>query len=237
MAKRVRIKHKRQGVPFKSKKLRVLFLGPGQLVISALAGMMDKYDGVKARWLPVVAGPSDINDGVISGKGYNQKDEFIVVVDSVTPKAFKVISAIEQKYTLAKIIYLASAIETKPAQRVMMSGAVGIVLKSQLPDELRAALTAVAAGRFYLDGMTGNVLDSIQRFNANPFKGKKLSAAETQVVRCIGDGYAVPEIMREMGKSANGVKCARTSALKKLGLINTADLVKYAIRAGLCSLD
>ncbi len=237
MAKRIRIKYKRQGVPFKDKKLRVLFLGPDGLINNALVAMIGTCDGLDAYCLTTTDKP-DIVVGAISKKiRLKQSGEFVVVIDSITKYELKMISAIEQKYPLAKIIFLTSGIGTGLARRVMMSGAVGIVLKSQTAGELIGAIKTVAGGGFYLDSLTLNAVDSIERFRNNAFKGKKLSALQIQVVTFIGDGKSIAEMMRDTGKNSGGVKNARHSALEKLGLLTNADLVKYAIRTGLCSLE
>jgi DNA-binding CsgD family transcriptional regulator len=53
---------------------------------------------------------------------------------------------------------------------------------------------------------------------------------ESSVVQLIGEGRTNKEAADLLGVSPKTVEAARTSALRKLNLKTTADLIRYAVR-------
>ncbi|MDI3525656.1 MAG: hypothetical protein PWP60_1393 [Candidatus Atribacteria bacterium] len=65
----------------------------------------------------------------------------------------------------------------------------------------------------------------------------KLSEREIEVLRCIGEGLSLSQISKLLSLSPNTVATYRRSILRKLGLENSAQLVKAAVYFGLASLN
>jgi DNA-binding NarL/FixJ family response regulator len=95
------------------------------------------------------------------------------------------------------------------------------------------AIRAVAGGRRYItpsigERMAGLVLDS----NSRPLH-ELLSDRELQVLLRIGAGERVTEIAEELSLSPKTVSTYRTRILQKLGMRNSAQLIKYVMQEGL----
>jgi DNA-binding NarL/FixJ family response regulator len=65
----------------------------------------------------------------------------------------------------------------------------------------------------------------------------QLSPREREVLQLLAEGHRTKEIAERLHVSAGTVDTHRSHIMEKLGIDNLADLVKYAIREGLTSLD
>ena len=64
-----------------------------------------------------------------------------------------------------------------------------------------------------------------------------LSPREKEVLQLLAEGLSSPEIGQRLYVATTTVETHRRNVMRKLGIHNVADLTKYAIRAGLTSLD
>jgi DNA-binding CsgD family transcriptional regulator len=81
--------------------------------------------------------------------------------------------------------------------------------------------------------MSFNKIDDIYLVSANSIKNKKLSKRELEITRYIVNSMTDKEIAAELNISINTTKTHRKRIIHKLGLKNTASLVKYSIESGL----
>ena len=61
----------------------------------------------------------------------------------------------------------------------------------------------------------------------------RLSAREREVLAALAEGHSVQEVAHRFCRSPKTINNQRTSVLRKLGLRNTAQLTRFAIRNGL----
>ena len=59
---------------------------------------------------------------------------------------------------------------------------------------------------------------------------------EREVLELLADGRTAKEIASRLNLSPKTIETHRQNIMEKLGISNTAELVKYAIREGLTSL-
>jgi len=111
-------------------------------------------------------------------------------------------------------------------------GAKGFVLKSQAGVELLQAVQAAAAGRTYLSpALEDNMVEAMAR-GALP-ENERLTAREREVVQLISEGQTTKEVASTLGISVKTAVTHRTNVMRKLGVHETAGLVRFAIRSGL----
>ncbi len=132
-----------------------------------------------------------------------------------------------------RVVIFSMYSEEQYAIRCFKDGASAYVCKDCLPDELVRAIRAVAAGRRYItpsigERIAGLVLDS----NLRPLH-VLISDRELQVLLRIGAGKRVTEIAEELSLSPKTVSTYRTRLLQKLGMKNSAQLIKYVMQEGL----
>jgi two-component system, NarL family, invasion response regulator UvrY len=133
----------------------------------------------------------------------------------------------------AKVLIITMYDNEEYAIRFLQAGAAGFIIKETSPDELPAALRKVMSGKVYI---TPSVMEKIalrhhQFQKENPVS--MLSDRELQVLIKLARGGVVSEISEDLKLSVSTVKTYKTRILDKLGLRNTSDLTRFAIRYGL----
>lgn len=126
--------------------------------------------------------------------------------------------------------------EEQYATRVLRAGGSGYITKSQLTDELVAAVRKVLAGRTYISEALG------ERLAAGLSSARKpghegLSAREFEVLRMIASGRSGKEIAADLSISYKTVSTYRTRVLEKLNLRTNLELAEYVRRERLSEVS
>jgi DNA-binding NarL/FixJ family response regulator len=128
------------------------------------------------------------------------------------------------------VLMLSMHTENTWVRQAVEAGAKGYILKNALDLELGAAIRKVAAG--------GTVFDPEveQRSVLRGERNGALTHRELEVLQMIVDGKSNKEIASALDLSANTVAVHRANIMNTLGIHKTAELVVYAIRAGLVNV-
>lgn len=116
---------------------------------------------------------------------------------------------------------------------VLRAGARGYVMKSDSEEHLLAALDALAIRRPYFSGAVSEAL--LEQFlqTSRQDTPTLLTHREREIVQLIAEGKINKQIAGKLDISVKTVETHRSSAMHKLKLRTTADLVRYAIRNNL----
>jgi DNA-binding NarL/FixJ family response regulator len=115
------------------------------------------------------------------------------------------------------------------------AGVQACVLKSYEASELVRALRDVARGEVYLSrGLTRAVVEAYLQRGALP--ADPLTPRERQVLQLIAEGKSTKDTAQLLCVSVKTVESHRAHIMAKLSIRETAGLVRYAIRRGLCEL-
>src|SRR4249919_830504 len=113
---------------------------------------------------------------------------------------------------------------------VLRAGVRGFVLKSDTERHLIAALDALSIHRPYFSGAISDTLLD-QFLESKPHAAaSSLTHREREVVQQVAEGRINKEIAQRLSISVKTVETHRASAMRKLKLRTTADLVRYAVR-------
>jgi DNA-binding NarL/FixJ family response regulator len=113
---------------------------------------------------------------------------------------------------------------------VLRAGVRGFVLKSDTERHLIAALEALSIRRSYFSGAVSDaLLDQLLESKPHP-TASSLTHREREVVQQVAEGRINKEIAARLSISVKTVETHRASAMRKLKLRTTADLVRYAVR-------
>jgi len=113
---------------------------------------------------------------------------------------------------------------------VLRAGVRGFVLKSDTEPHLIAALDALSIHRpYFSNAISETLLEKFLETKPQPC-ASSLTHREREVVQQIAEGRINKEIARILNISVKTVETHRASAMHKLKLRTTADLVRYAIR-------
>jgi two-component system, NarL family, response regulator NreC len=126
-----------------------------------------------------------------------------------------------------KILILSMHSDAAFVRTAIAAGAAGYVSKETVHTELLNAVRAISAGRRYVDPSVSEGLLPLGRRHV------LLSDREQQALRLVASGYTSQEIAERLFVSVKTVETYRARIVAKLELKNRAELVQYAINAGL----
>ncbi len=110
------------------------------------------------------------------------------------------------------------------------AGARGFLLKSDADDYVIAAVQALSQHKPFFTGKVSETLIASFLAASGAAPASALTMRESSVVQLIAEGRTCREAANLLGVSAKTVEAARASALRKLNLKTTADLIRYAVR-------
>lgn len=115
----------------------------------------------------------------------------------------------------------------------LKAGAAGYVLKREADQALVGALRAIEQGQPFLTNAAERTI--IRRWMEEGALGpdEPLTAREQQVVKLIAEAHTNSQIASTLHVSEKTVESHRANVLRKLGMRDRVELVRYAIRRGL----
>jgi two-component system response regulator NreC len=169
----------------------------------------------------------------------------IIILDISLPnlRGIEAIRKIRRFDKKIKILILTMHKNDEYVYQCLVNGAQGYVLKEDADIELISALKTIMVNRIFISpSFTSDVIkkllsrarDRKTRERGTAFDD--LTPRERDIVKLIAEGNANKNIAKKLSISVRTVEHHRFNITKKLGLSNTAALVKYAIKAGLVDL-
>lgn len=120
------------------------------------------------------------------------------------------------------------------------AGAEGYITKDLASTKLLEALKTVQQGGKYLQGVADDdVIADMENASSEENSGgyASLTKREQQVLRLIAEGLSTKEIGGRLFISHKTVETHRLNMMRKLGLRNTADIVRYATKMKLVDVE
>lgn len=167
----------------------------------------------------------------------------VVVMDVTMPNMNGVEATQLLKAKMPEIAVLALTIHEGQEYffQMLQAGASGYVPKRAAPDVLIQAIKHVAQGNVFIEPQVAKwlVSDYLQRVEegAEPAAMDGLSEREQEVLTLIAEDATNHEIANTLQISVKTVERHRENIMRKLNLHTRTELVKYAIRKGLISVD
>ena len=170
----------------------------------------------------------------------------VVIMDIVMPRmnGLEATRLIKEKYPHVRVLILSMYDDHEYVVQIIQAGASGYVLKRVVTEDLVRAIHEVHAGESFLyppiaATLIGDYLRVTQWGARRRLRraAKSLTAREREVLRLIADGNSNQEIAERLGLSRKTVDSHRANAMRKLDLHDVTEVVKYAIRTGMISLD
>src|SRR5712692_2773263 len=207
-----------------SNKITVLLVDDHSLVRRGLRRMLeDETD------MGVVGGAGDGQEAIRLALQLKPK---VVVMDCALPKinGLDATRQILQDLPGTAVLMLSMHSENTWVRQAIDAGAKGYILKNAMNLELGPAVRRVANGETVFDP---------QVEQPSTLKGERnsgLTPRELEVLQMIVNGKSNKEIATVLDLSANTVAVHRANIMNALGIHKTAELVVYAIRAGLVNV-
>ena len=203
-------------------EISVLLVDDHSLVRRGFRRMLEDEEGLR-----VVGEASDGQEAV---EAVGMLKPHVVVMDFALPSMNGALATrrIRDLYPATAVLILSMHAEAGFVRTCLEAGSRGYLLKNAMDLELVSAVRRIAAGEHVLDPRLGKVAA------AEPLPA--LSPRELEVVQLIVHGKSNKEIAVILHISVNTVSVHRANIMQALNLHNTAELVVYAIRAGLVSI-
>ena len=206
------------------KKITVLLVDDHSLVRRGFRRMLEDESDME------VVG--EAGDGEESIKLAKKLHPQVVVMDCALPgmNGLDATRRIIQDSPETAVLMLSMHSESTWVRQAVEAGAKGYILKNAMDLELGAAIRKIAAGETVFDP---------QVEPRSVLKGERsasLTQRELEVLQMIVNGKSNKEIATALDLSANTVAVHRANIMNSLGIHKTAELVVYAIRAGLVNV-
>lgn len=142
----------------------------------------------------------------------------------------ELVSQIKSRYPDLKILVLSMYDDASIVLRAMKAGASGYISKNCSPQDLLDAIRKVAATGKYLNPQMAEQLAYASAVQDPDDIELILSEREREILRLIVEGKRVSEIAEQLFISDKTVSTHKSHLLRKLGLKNVAELVRYALQ-------
>lgn len=216
-------------------RVRILLAEHQALFRSGLRTLLDRQPDM------VVVGEAGSATGALRLARAQEAD--VLVLDSDMQELFGLRAAEEvlrDRPELA-VVVLATCDDLSCVNELMAPGILGYVLKKSPEDELLKAVRMASKGRAYIDP---EVTRAPAQSNERESIGKtardrlaRLTARECEICRLLAYGYTNVEVGKRLEISNRTVESHRTKIMSKLKLKKRVELVRFAIEAGLLTID
>lgn len=156
----------------------------------------------------------------------------VLVLDLVMPggSGLKLLGDLKSLGSLTKVVVLTMHNSQAFVQEALQLGALAYVTQDSGIEELAQAVRQAAKGRRFLSSDVSEGL--LERTGGPGSRQSRLSGREQQVLTMSAEGLTARQIGLSLSIGRRTVEMHRYSAMRKLGLANQAQLVRYAMEHG-----
>ncbi len=215
-----------------SKTIRLLLVEDHEIVRSGLRMLLDGQED-----LSIVG---EASSGAQAIQLISELEPDIVLLDITLPdiSGIEVTRRIRQMGCCSQVIALTIHEDEQFFFEMLQAGAAGYVPKRAAAEDLLSAIRMVHRGEVYIYPALARLLvdDFLQRAReeeASKAAMNGLTPREQEILIALASGESNEEIAERLVISRHTVARHRENLMRKLGLHNRSELVKYAIRKGL----
>lgn len=199
-------------------------------------------DGIKALLstnedMDVIGEASEGKEAIEKAQELNPD---VIVMDIAMPgmDGLEATRRIIKKNSHIKVLVLTQHNNKEYILSTIKAGATGFVPKRALGSELVLAIRAVYNGESYLYPSAATALVEDYRQQTEEMEPyDKLTAREREILKLIAEGHTSREIADMLYISLKTALGHRAKIMEKLELHNRTDLIKYAMRKGLVTIE
>ena len=206
--------------------IKVILVDDHQILLEGLVTFLEAESDIEVAGLA--------NSGKEALDLVTEKVPDILITDIEMPgmDGIELTAKVKEVLPETKILALTMYNEQGYIKDMLRVGANGYILKNSSKEEFVSAIRSVIEQGNYLSPEVMQNFIGSQKRKESPY-GKKLSDREIEIVQLIANEFTTEEIAEKLHLSAFTVKTHRKNILLKLGLKNSAGLVKYALNKGL----
>jgi DNA-binding NarL/FixJ family response regulator len=158
----------------------------------------------------------------------------LVLVDISMPvlNGLDAANRLRKDHSNVKIIFLTMHADGRLLSEAFRAGASGYVLKQSAGEELILAIRQVLAGNNYITPLIARewLKEPAEEADKQPLN---LTPRQREVLKLVIAGCTMKEAAAQLGISTRTAESHKYEMMEALGVANTAELIRYAIKLGL----
>lgn len=184
----------------------------------------------------------EAEDGLTAVQQAEKLRPDVMILDMMMPhlNGLEVLRKLTKRLPGTHFIVLSMQSADPYVMQALKAGAAGYVLKDSGPEELIKAIRQVMSGSRYLSSqlnerLVNNFIQRVETGILDPMT--LLTEREREVLQMTAEGLTSIEIGDHLSVSPRTVETHRQSLMKKLNIKNQTDLIRFAIKQGILSID
>jgi DNA-binding NarL/FixJ family response regulator len=205
-------------------KPRVLLADDHRIVAEGLKGLLaEEFELVGI-----------VEDGRALVKAARDLNPDVIVADISMPhlNGIDALVQLKQDNPQVRVVFLTMHRNPAYARRALQAGALGYVLKHSAPAELVLAVRAALQGRtFIAPDLAAEVFRSTAKTEADP--AAALTPRQREILQLLAQGQSAKQVAAALDLSPRTVEDHKYRLMEALGIENSAELIRFAIKHGL----
>ena len=205
-------------------KPRVLLADDHRIVAEGLKGLLaEDFD---------LAGI--VEDGHALVKAARDLSPDVIVADISMPhlNGIDAMVPLKRDNPNVRVVFLTMHRDAAYARRALEAGAFGFVLKHSAPAELAVALRSAMQGHTYITpDLAAEVFRTPTDSSADPLA--TVTQRQREILQLLAEGKSAKEIAATLNLSARTVESHKYTLMDALGMNNSAELIRFALKHGL----
>ena len=193
------------------------------MIIGGLKTILEKDKGISLI--------AEANNGVELLDILKLMEADVVLMDVNMPvmNGIDATKKVKKQYPETKVLAFSQYDEKRFVKQMLKTGADGYLLKNSAASEITDAIKMVHDGGLFLSEELPNIFESSKTTKRSNYFFPDLSNRELDVVKQIYLERSSTEIAKHLGIGKSTVESHRANIFLKVGVKNTAGLVKWAI--------
>jgi DNA-binding NarL/FixJ family response regulator len=166
----------------------------------------------------------------------------VLIVDLMMPglNGLEVTRQVCLRFKCVRVIVFSMQKDDAYVIQALNNGALGYIVKDTGPLEVVDAINQVMLGHRYLSQLIAEKIND--QLLSHPDAQLKdpydqLTCREREVLHLVAEGYTGQEIAKRLTISSRTAEQHRANIIRKLGFQNQREIIRYAIKKGILSVD
>ncbi len=215
------------------KPISILLADDHTLVREGIRALVEK--------LPTVKVVGEAKDGREALRLVKERKPDLILMDIAMPglNGLEATARVSKEFPNVRVIILSMYANEEYVREAINAGAAGYLVKRSAATELEHAITAVACGEKYFSPLVSTHItrDGAGHLTADRAWIERLTPRQREILQLIAERHSTKDIAAILSISIKTVETHRAQLMERLDIHDVPGLVRFAIRAGLVSLD